>query len=350
MTGGALPPQPGAHLAQTAHPTIAQPVPMRQRLVNARLLTLLRLARTSGDLAYQRYLGLTEMHRRLITLVGNFDGLSSAGLVRLMGSDKAQVSRAVKALTAAGLITRASLRADVRLTDRGAALFEQMMEIGRDRDAAIAKGVGKAELERFRTLTAELTYRAALLLAHERQLSGEAGEETEEAEEPSRAQFPSIADQLGEERERPLSRMIVPAALTLVSYLQRSATVAYKRETGVSQFEWRILSHSAEHHPITLAELIGLTNRDNSHIGRTLRRLADAGLVSPQRVVGRRETVLTPTCQGAEVYDRMCTIAVRRDDFLFAEAKPGTKDAYVATIEKLTANAEAMLRDERSHG
>lgn len=317
---------------------------MRRRLVSARLFTLLRLARVSGDLAYSRQLDLSELHRRIVTFLGNRDGLSSADLVQLTGTDKAQVSRAVKALSADGLITRGGLRSKIDLSPEGHAAFGKIVGVARERDQAISHGLSKAELDRFAEITSHLTHRGALLLSLERQLCAGAGNGWREADEES---LPSIVDELGEKRKRPLSRMVLPAVLTLVSYLRRSATVAYKRETGVSQFEWQILSQIAEHQPITLAELIVLTSRDKSHIGRTLKRLVEAGLVSQRRVPGKRETVLSPTAEGNRVYDAMCEIAVRRDDFLFAESPSGTKEAYVATIEKLTANAEAMLSDER---
>lgn len=319
---------------------------MRRRLVTARLLTMLRYARISGDLSYGRQLDLAQLHRRIVNFLGNYEGLSSAELVQLTGTDKAQVSRGVKALAEDGLVTRTGLRSKIRLSDAGEAAFGKIMAVARERDQAVSRGLSRAELDQFAAITAHLTQRAALLLSIERQLSQEKAPGDDEAETPEE-KFYGVASQIGK-RKRPLSQMILPAALSLVAYVQRSATVSYKRETGVSQFEWQILSQIAEHQPITLAELIILTARDKSHIGRTLKRLVQAGLVSQRRVPGRRETVLTPTAQGNKVYDIMCEIAVRRDDFLFAEAPPGTKDIYVAIIEKLTANAEAMVSEERA--
>lgn len=321
-----------------------EPVPMRQRLVNARLLTLLRVSGASGQLAYRRAIDMTGMQLRIISQIGNFGPLNSADLVWLTGSDKAQISRAVKALDEADLVERPSLRSTISLTAAGRAIFDRIMAIAHDRDEALARGLGKRELKRFASATERLTARAAQLLACERQASQDAGD-GDPYPEPDvlRSGPPSAADEVS----RPLSRMILPPLVTLVSYLQRAGTIAYKREIGISQFEWELLSQIAEHAPVSLAELIVITGRDKSHIGRTLKRLVGSGWVTQQRSQGKRETILQTTASGARIYDDMCAIAIRRDDFLFADQPPGTRDDYVATIEKLTANAEAMLRDER---
>lgn len=319
---------------------------MRQRLVNARLLTLLRVSGASGQLAYRRAIDMTGMQLRIISQIGNFGPLNSADLVWLTGSDKAQISRAIKALDEADLVERPSLRSTISLTPAGRAIFERIIAIAHARDEALARGIGKRELKRFASLTEKLTARAAQLLACERQISEDAGDGDPDPE-PAPDVLRSGPLPASEEGSRPLSKMILPPLVTLVSYLQRAGTIAYKREIGISQFEWELLSQIAEHAPISLADLITITGRDKSHIGRTLKRLVGSGWVTQQRSQGKRETILQTTASGARIYDDMCAIAIRRDDFLFADLPPGTRDDYVATVEKLTANSEAMLRDEK---
>ena len=309
---------------------------MREALVHARLLTLLMLVRVSGSMAYQRELGLVELHRRLLSLVGNYDGLTSVELVALTGQEKAQISRAVKALTAAGLIERTSLRAKMRLSASGRDLFARIMAVADGRDAQITQRIGQAELARFARTTARLTRRAALMLADEQRLAAGSGEMTED----DGAGAPGAP--------RPLSRLAIPPLITLTSYLQRSATIAYRRDTGLSNFGWRMLSQIGEHQPLTLARLIAMAGRDKSQIGRAVRRLEESGAIARQVVPGRRDILLTTTAAGAETYARMCEHALARDDALFAAVGPDDRAAYIAVIERLTANAAALLAAERA--
>jgi DNA-binding MarR family transcriptional regulator len=328
----------------------ATSLPMRDRLIHARLLTLLILIRVSAELGYRRQLGLVELHRRLLGLIGDYGALTSVELVVLSGQEKAQISRAVKALCQAGLIDRASLRAPLGLSESGQAAFDAIIAVAQDRNAVLTAGIAAARLSRFLDVTARLTDRAALLLATERQLSAAAGSPAdEERDEASgfidRPPRPPVAR--GAEPERPMAQMITPPLITLTAYLQRSATIGYRRETDLSNFAWQVLSQVGEHEPITLARLIGIIGRDKSQVGRTVRRLEQAGIIERRKIRGRRDIELAPTPSGADVYRRMCIDALRRDDFLSAGCSVAEREDYIATIEALTANASLLLAGER---
>lgn len=322
---------------------------MRRRLIHARLLMLLNLMRQSAELGYRRQLGLVELHRRLLALVGNYDGLTSVEIVALSGQDKAQISRAVKALSEAGLIERASLRAKVRLTEAGRAAFAAVIAIAEERNVALTRGLSSRKLAAFRAMTTRLTHRAALLLADERLLSGiAAGEGDGNGDEPISFPDPPALPTPAEAGERPLARIITPPLIALVAYLQRSATIAYRRETGLSNFSWQILSLIGEQPSVTLAQLIATTLRDKSQVGRTVRRLEEAGRVRRCSRRSRREVVLAVTPAGAALYAEMCVDALRRDEFLFAEERPVDREAFAAALDLMTANAELLLESERA--
>lgn len=321
---------------------------MRRRLIHARLLTLLMLMRQSGELSYRRQLGLVELHRRLLALVGNYNGLTSVEIVALSGQDKAQISRAVKALSEAGLIDRASLRAKVQLTEAGRAVFDSVIAMAEDRNVALTRGLSIRRVAAFRAMTTRLTHRAALLLANERLLSGiGSGEGDGNGDEPISFPDPPALPSPAEAGERPLARIVTPPLIALVAYLQRSATIAYRRETGLSNFSWQVLSLIGEQPSVTLAQLIATTSRDKSQVGRTVRRLEEAGRVARCSRRSRREVVLAATPAGAALYAEMCVDALRRDDFLFAEEAQAERGAFAAALDLMTANAQAMLDAER---
>ena len=258
---------------------------MRSRLVSARLLTLLALVRGSAELRYRREIALTELNRRIVSLAG-------------------------------------------------------------DRNAALTRDIGGPALERFTAMTARLIDRAALLLARER--------ESEVSAAPDRAvEDPAMASPMPERLRTEAgdgapARVLVPPLITLSAYLSRSATIAYRRETGLSNFTWRVMAQIGEHQPVALAALIGLMHRDKSQVGRAVKWLEGEGLVGRAALARQRDVMLACTAEGDALYAEMCGSARRRDDFLFAGRDPEERDAYIAGLDTFTANSARLLAEERA--
>ena len=320
---------------------------MRARLINARLLRLLTVLRVSAELRYSREVPLTSLHRRIVLSIGNYGGLTSVELVALTGHEKAQISRAVSALSERRLVDRPSLRARIVLTPSGQDLSDRIMAISVERHDQITHGIGKAALARFGATIRRLTDRASLLLAHERELSGEAADEGGTARDTSEpSPMPERLRHIA--RKSLLGRLAAPLLVTLSSYLGRSATIAYRRESGLSNFIWQIMSQIGEHQPITLAHLIALVYRDKSQVGRAVKWLEAEGLVERRPVRRRRDVLLSCSARGNALYRQMCDSALRRDDFLFAELPAAERQAFVAVLDVLTERADALLAAEQA--
>jgi DNA-binding MarR family transcriptional regulator len=314
---------------------------MHLRLVSARLITLLRVMRESGAQDYGRLADLNSLNRQLITQIGSAGGLSSSALVAFTGHEKAQISRAVKALESLGYVERASLRAKLTLRPPGQKLFEAIIKISGDRDAALSAGFTPEERDRFCAMTQELTVRAAKVYARERQLSAEAAVA---GEGPPPPPIPSFDDVEGREG---ISGLIGPQLTSLASYLRRSAMLAYQREQGLSNFQWMILSQIGEYEPLPLARLIEIMGRDKSQVGRTVAFFEASGLIERRRVARKRDIMVTTTPRGAEVYKQMCEIAIRRDEALTGAHSAAERAEYIAMLERLEENARAMVARHR---
>jgi len=314
---------------------------MHRRLVSARLITLLRIVRDSATVEYGRIADLNALNRQLITMIGGAGGLSSNALVAYTGHEKAQISRAVKALEAMGLIERASLRAKLMLRPSGQALFDQIVAISRTRDEALGAGLSPEERDSFSTMTQTLTVRAAQIYARERQLSAEAAEA---GNGPPQPPIPSFE---GEQDHGSIARLIGPQLTSLASYLRRSAMLAYQREQGLSNFQWMILSQIGEYEPLPLARLIEVMGRDKSQVGRTVAFFEASGLIERQRVARKRDIMVTTTDRGAEVYKLMCEIAIKRDEALTGGHDAVERKAYMAMLDRLQANARTMVAAQR---
>lgn len=126
-----------------------------------------RLANALSRGAARRYrqdFGVSLMEWRILALLGGFAPLTLRDLARESGLDKAQASRAVKALVARGLVERATGAQDarevaLRLSETGAALQEGLMQAARERDAAFRAALPEGTLtaleEAIRLLQAE---------------------------------------------------------------------------------------------------------------------------------------------------------------------------------------------------
>lgn len=307
---------------------------MHRRLVSARLFMLLRLMRESALPEYESRVGLNELNRQLLTMIGGCGGLSSSDLVAFTGHEKAQISRAVKKLEAEALIERASLRAKLMLRPAGQKLFETILAISRTRDAALAAGMSAPERESFCGITQRLIVRAAQIYAAERQL---AAERNCSASLPPIPSFDTVDDKHG------IGKMIGPQLMVLASYLRRSAMLAYQREQGLSNFQWMILSQIGEFEPLPLARLIEIMGRDKSQVGRTVGHFEEAGLIKRHRVARKRDILLVTTPRGTEVYKAMCAIAIRRDDTLTDCIAATERISFMAELDRIGVNARAMI-------
>lgn len=321
--------------------------PLHTRLVGARLFGLIRLIRESGLHAYEREIGYKEIHRQLIIMIGVTGGLSSHEIVALTGHEKAQVSRAIKPLEQAGLIERERLRAKLTLLPSGKKVFERIMTISRARDAALTAGIAAADLKRFVALTEALTRQAASLYAEERRLSMEAGT-INACAAASPPTWPTGAD--GRSTKPPPTPLLTPKLISFVAYLKRSAMLAYQRSHGLSHFQWQVLSLVGECPPVPLARLILLMGRDKSQVGRTVAHLEQAGLIERSRPTRRRDILLEPTPKGAEFFQSMYDLAIRREEALWTGHDADDRAFYIATIEALTVNARDMLEKEEAEG
>ncbi len=315
--------------------------PMHRRLISARLITLLKLLRESGGPQYGRSVNLNGLNRQLISLIGSRGGLSSSALVAFTGHEKAQISRAVKALEGMGLIERASLRAKLTLCPAGQRIFEDMMVISRRRDQALSAGFSAAEREAFSVMTQALTVRAAQIYAEERRLSAEAAAAGRGPPPPPIPSFDETQDRAG------ISTLIGSQLTALASYLRRSAMLAYQREQGLSNFQWMILSQIGEYEPLPLARLIEIMGRDKSQVGRTVAYFEQSGLAVRQRVARKRDILVATTPRGAEVYQHMCGIAIRRDNALADGLGQARRTTYMAMLDRLEANAQSMAAEQK---
>jgi DNA-binding MarR family transcriptional regulator len=320
----------------------AQTRPAQPHFLTLRLWKVLHAARESAEIAYSRTIKLIELDRRILLLLESHGDLVPAEVSASMGVDKAQVSRSVKRLEELGMIRRDGVRSPLALTPAGRHLTERMMRLAELRNRELTFGINDEQLVGFFAVLEQLMARAVLLLDQERKLMA--------------ANRPEISlgyDDLEDEDVSNGSMVverarILPPMITLSSYAMRSAALAFKRLTGLSNFESWVLNEIARNPPMEWNRLVQTVNRDQSQAGRTVKRLIEMGLVERSGPPERRHGTFLPTTEGARLHSLLEHAGRQRSEFLVQNLSEAQLDTFFIVFDIIAHNAEAQLNRERA--
>jgi DNA-binding MarR family transcriptional regulator len=315
----------------------------RPRVFQSELWQLLHKTRESAELSYAREIDLVELDRRILFMLSSMGPQVPAGLSAAIGVDKAQVSRSVKRLLELGLVKRSQIRSPVSLTREGDALTHRLMRLAELRNRELSFDVSDEELSEFFAVMQILLDRAVRLYEIERDFAGRTGAGDNDTEwrreiEPRRAGEPIAIDR---------SRIVSPL-LTLSAYFSRSGALAFKRKTGLSNFEAWVLSEIGYDPPTDWPRLVKALERDHSQAGRTVNHLIERGLVKREGKPGRRHGRFSPTEKGQRLFDVITETSIERSEFLMEPIPGANLNAFLATFDKIRRNASAQLERERA--
>jgi DNA-binding MarR family transcriptional regulator len=140
-------------------------------LLSYRIHRLANALSRGAALRYRQEFGVSLMEWRILALLGGFAPMTLRDLSLESGLDKAQASRAVKALVERGLVEREPGRADarevaLRLSPEGARVEAGLMRAAREREAAFRAALPAGTLsvleEAIRLLQAEARRQTAI--------------------------------------------------------------------------------------------------------------------------------------------------------------------------------------------
>lgn len=319
---------------------------MSRRLVAARLIALMKLLSRSAGPAYRSETRLPDLEWRVMMQVGDRGPVLLTALATLLHQDKGQVSRAVKALVSARLLSREHLRAPITLTKTGHALFDRIVKLGRSRNAVLISELTDTERRALPRLLVRLQTNAQSLLRRAQALRTAPEESDDESDEEAEASAASasLSPHAGRRLSGAQHRLVAQDLFALQNLLQRSAALTFRRETHLSDFEWRLLSQVGEHAPLTLIQLVPLLSRDKSQVGRTLTRLDERGLITREKIGGGRHVLVGVSERGRQVYERLAELALARNDVLVAGLSMRDQQTLLAVFNKLTTAATLIAR------
>lgn len=313
------------------------------RLFQSELWQVLHKVRESAELSYAREIDLVELDRRILFLLKVRGPLVPAGLSSAIGVDKAQVSRSVKRLLELKLVQREQIRSPVSLTRKGDALAERLLRLAELRNRELSFDVSDKELQDFFAVTEILLDRAVTLYELERDLAHRSGRSDNDLEGAPGFDVRRVNEPIVIDRSR-----IGSPLLTLSAYFSRSGALAFKRRTGLSNFEAWVLSEIGKAPPTDWAYLVRTLERDHSQAGRTVNHLIERGLVVREGKPGRRHGRFSLSEEGQKLYDIIIDTGYNRSRFLMESVPPQQLDAFFATFDKIRRNAAAQLERERA--
>ena len=146
-----------------------------QSLVTMRMIRLFMLLRRAGILAHRRRFGLSEIEWRVMTQLGSAAPLSLTGLADGLAQDRGQISRAVKAMVARGLLTRqrkpGGPEIEIALSGEGGAIYAQMVGWVAERDARLTEGIDPADMATLWRIADTMIGRAEGMVEEEKRAS-----------------------------------------------------------------------------------------------------------------------------------------------------------------------------------
>ncbi len=145
-----------------------------------------------------------------------------------------------------------------------------------------------------------------------------------------------------------MSRELLTVKLVrLVEFLSRTASLAFPRVSGLSDFEWRVVAWSCETPGISLNDLSALLHRGAAQVSRTVTKLVAAGLLDRVSRRGGPGVLIGPTPLGRTVYGPLASLARERNTDLIAGLAPREIRLLERCVAIMMSNVLAQLGREQ---
>jgi DNA-binding MarR family transcriptional regulator len=147
----------------------------------------------------------------------------------------------------------------------------------------------------------------------------------------------------------PVARELTNLRLVrLVDFIHRSASRAFPRQSGLSDFEWRTVALVCEMPRLSINELAALLHRGVAQVSRTVKKLVAAGLLHRANRTGGPGVLITPTPLGRTVYGPLEKLARQRNAAIVAGLSEKELKILDHCITVMTDNArEQLAREQR---
>jgi len=134
---------------------------------------------------------------------------------------------------------------------------------------------------------------------------------------------------------------------TVANLLSRGAELRYRREFGVSLWEWRTVALlGAVTEPLSLNHLAHAAGIHKSQMSRVVSGLTRRKLVL--RAANGREVALTLTRSGRRLYEGLISAAAERDERFNRCLSKNEKAVFDRCLSKLAGQARDLIQKEKA--
>ena len=136
----------------------------------------------------------------------------------------------------------------------------------------------------------------------------------------------------------------------VANLLSRGAELRYRREFGVSLWEWRTIALlGASDEPLSLGHLARAAGIDKSQMSRVVSGLAKRRVVLRSTDPGDGRGIrLSLSASGKRLYEGLIRAAGERDAVFRNCLSKGEKEAFERVLAKLAGRARALIEAERA--
>jgi DNA-binding MarR family transcriptional regulator len=152
------------------------------------------------------------------------------------------------------------------------------------------------------------------------------------------------------QRSGPLRELVTMRMVILFGLLRRSGVLAQRRHFDLSELEWRVITQVAEFAPLSLNGLAELLVQDRGQLSRTIKGMAERGLLTRERKPGGPEIVIELSKEGRALHSRMIERAIERDRILTQDIPPEDIAAFWRVLDRMIGHARIMMDEERKLG
>jgi DNA-binding MarR family transcriptional regulator len=147
-----------------------------------------------------------------------------------------------------------------------------------------------------------------------------------------------------------LSGLVSMRMIRLFVMLRKSGILAQRRQFGLSETEWRIMTQLGETASLSLNRLADAMLQDRGQLSRAVKSMVERGLLTRERKPGGPEVEIDLSDEGRAIYARMVEWVHERDKALTAGIPPENVATVWRVLGEMMEHAQAMVDEEQRLG
>ena len=132
--------------------------------------------------------------------------------------------------------------------------------------------------------------------------------------------------------------------------LRKGGILAQRRQFGLSETEWRIMTQLGEAAPLSLNGLADAMLQDRGQLSRAVKAMVERGVLTRERKPGGPEIEIDLSDEGRAIYGRMVEWVHERDRVLTAAIPAEDVTQVWRVLGEMMNRAQEMLDEEQRLG